>query len=141
MKAVLDTNLFVSAIISSQGKPAQILDAWRAGRFDLVMRGDIIEEVREVLGRPHLQRRHRWTGEEIDRFLDDLERLATITPGELAVRAIADDPDDNMYLACAVEGGADYIISGDRHLLQLGAFEGIEIVTPAQFWGILGRER
>ena len=140
MKVVLDTNLFVSATIASQGKPAQILDAWRARRFGLVIREDILEEIREVLCRPHIRKRHQWTQEEIDCFLDGLGEMATITPGELEVKAVADDPDDNMYLACAVEGEADYIVSGDQHLLKLGAFKGIQIITPAQFLDILEDE-
>lgn len=140
MKVVLDTNLFVSATIASQGKPAQILDAWRARRFGLVIREDILEEIREVLCRPHIRKRHQWTQEEIDCFLDGLGEMAIITPGELEVKAVADDPDDNMYLACAVEGEADYIVSGDQHLLKLGAFKGIQIITPAQFLNILEDE-
>ena len=140
MKVVLDTNLFVSATIASQGKPAQILDAWRARRFGLVIREDILEEIREVLCRPHIRKRHQWTQEEIDCFLDGLGEMAIITPGELEVKAVADDPDDNMYLACAVEGEADYIVSGDQHLLKLGAFKGIQIITPAQFLDILEDE-
>lgn len=140
MKAVLDANLFVSAAIASQGKPAQVLDAWRANRFGLVIREDILEEVREVLCRPHIRKRHQWTQEEIDSFLAGLGELATITPGELEVNAVTDDPDDNMYLACALEGEADYIVSGDQHVLKLGAFEGVKIVTPAQFLEILEGE-
>ena len=102
-----------------------------------------MEEIREVLCRPRIRERHQWTSEKIDRFLESLGELATITQGERGssaseeIEAIADDPDDDMYLACAVEGGADYIVSGDQHLLKLGTFEGIKIVTPAQFLEIL----
>jgi len=140
MKVVLDANLFVSAVLTSGGKPAQVLDAWRADRFELVIREDILEEIREVLSRPQIRKRHQWTEEELDRFLDDLRELASTTSGELHIEAIADDPDDNMYLACAIEGDADYIISGDQHLLKLGTFEGIKIITPAQFLEILKSE-
>jgi len=140
MKAVLDANLFVSAVLTSGGKPAQVLDAWRADRFELVIGEDIIEEVREVLSRPQIRERHQWSEEELGRFLGDLRELAFITSGKLDVEAITDDPDGNMYLACAIAGGADYIISGDRHLLKLGTFEGIKIVTPAQFLEILEGE-
>jgi len=140
MKVVLDANLFISATIESRGKPARILDIWRANRFDLVMRADIIEEIREVLGRPRIRERHQWTNEEIERFVDDLEELPIVTPGKLVVKAIADDPDDNMYLACAIEGEADYIVSGDQHLLRLGAYKGIRIVTPTQFLEIIEGE-
>ena len=56
-----------------------------------------------------------------------------MTPGKLQVRVIADDPDDNAVLACAKEGNAAYIVTGDRDLLSLGDYEGITIVTPVQF--------
>jgi uncharacterized protein len=137
MKAVLDANLFVSATITSQGKPAQVLDAWRARRFTLVIRGDILVEIREVLWRPPIRKRHQWTLEQIDGFLAGLGETAIVTSGELAVQAIAEDPDDNRYLACAVEGEADYLVSGDQHLLKLGRFKGILIITAAQFLEIL----
>ena len=137
MKVVLDANIFVSATVASKGKPAQILDAWRDGYFDLLVREDIIEEIREVLHRPRIQKRHQWTKEEINHFLNGLREFAIPTPGELVVEVIPDDPDDNMYVACAVEGEADYIVSGDRHLRKLGAYQGIPIVTPTQFLTIL----
>ena len=139
MKVVLDANLFVSAILSSQGNPAQILDAWRAHRFNLLIREDILEEIAEVLWRPHIRKRHGWTQAEIERFLAGLLEMAFLTPGELQVQAVPDDPDDDIYLACAIEGEADYVVSGDQHLLALGAFSGIQIVTPAQFVEVLAR--
>lgn len=137
MKVVLDANVFVSATIEPQGKPAQVLDAWRAGYFDLLVREDIIEEIGGVLVRPRIQKRHQWTEEEIVRFLSGLREFAILTPSELEVKVIADDPDDNMYLACAVEGEASYIVSGDHHLRKLGVYRGIPIVTPAQFLTLL----
>lgn len=60
-----------------------------------------------------------------------------ITPGELEVNEIENDPDDNIYLACAAEGAADYIVSGDSHLQDLITYQGIPIVTPRRFWEIL----
>lgn len=140
MRVVLDTNLFVSAIIESRGKPAQILDAWRAHRFDLILRDDLVQEIREVLGFPRIQKRHQWTQQDIETFLEILRGLAINTAGTLQLQVISEDPDDNMILACAVEGEADFIVSGDQHLLKLRAFRGIEIVAPAQFLAIIEDE-
>jgi len=140
MKAVLDANVFVSATISSHGKPAQVLDAWREGLFELILSADILEEIGEVLNRPAIRQRHRWSDAEIVRFLVGLGEWAIIAPPGPEVPAITDDPDDNRYLACAVPGGADYLVSGDQHLLTLGAFGGTWIVTPAQFLDILAGE-
>jgi len=60
-------------------------------------------------------------------------QVAVLTPGELAVEAVADDPADDLVLACALEGNADFIISGDKHLLNLRNYQGIKMVTPAEF--------
>lgn len=64
-----------------------------------------------------------------------------MTPGQVQVRVIADDPDDNAVLSCAKEGDAAYIVTGDGHLLSLGAYEGIRIVTPAKFLRALAEEQ
>jgi uncharacterized protein len=68
-----------------------------------------------------------------------LDAKADIAPGELAVEAIKDDPSDNIYLACAVEGKADFVVSGDAHLRNLKSFQAIRIVDPATFCLIIAR--
>ena len=141
MRVVLDANLFVSAVIESRGKPARILDAWRGDRFDLLIRQDILEEIGEVLRRPRIQKRHQWSAAQIARFLEGLKELAMVTSGEPKVEeGTVEDPDDRMYLACAVEGEAAYVVSGDQHLLRPGSFQGTLIVTPAQFLTVLEGE-
>jgi hypothetical protein len=137
MRAVLDANLFVSAAIEPRGQPAHVLDAWRAGLFDLVVSDAIIAEINEVLRRPRIQKRHRWMDEQIDQFVGTLRELAVVTPGSLLVAAVADDPDDDVYLACAIEGESDYVVSGDHHLRTLGTYRGVTIVSPAQFLAII----
>ncbi len=137
MKVVLDANLFVSAAIEAQGNPARILNAWRNDLFDLLLSEEIIREIKDVLGRPRIRKRHRWSEEQIVRFLDALRELATMTPGRLQVEAVSDDPDDNIYLACGIEGEADYIVSGDAHLRRVALYQGIPIVSPIQFLAVL----
>ena len=133
MRVVLDANQFVSAVLVSVGRPAQILHAWRNGRFELVVSPAILAEVHRVLNYPRLQRKHGWDEAQIDDFLLNLTSAATLMPGLLSLRVVLDDPTDDKYVACAVEAGAQYIVSGDEHLLQLGQYRGIEIVTPAFF--------
>jgi len=137
MKAVLDANIFVSAAIGSRGAPGQTMDTWRSGLFDLLIRDDIIVEIGEVLRHAQIKKRHGWDDKQIDDFLRILREVAIVTPGVLQVTAVAADPDDDMYLACAVEGEADYIVSGDEHLRQLGSYRGVPVVSPTQFLGIL----
>jgi len=141
MRVVLDANQFVSAVLVPAGHPAQILAAWRRGEFDLAISPPIIAEVRRVLLYPRLQREHGWDEAQVDSFLAGLLATATITPGEMEVQAVPDDPTDDKYVACALEAGADYIISGDEHLKRLGSYRGVQIVSPAVFLrDILGRQ-
>ena len=133
MRVVLDANQFVSAVLVPVGHPAQILQAWRAGHFELVLSPSILAEVRRVLLYPRLQQKHGWSEAQIDDFLISTTATAILVPGTLSVQAIPDDPTDDKYVACALEAGARYIVSGDKHLTQLEHYQGIKIVTPAFF--------
>jgi putative PIN family toxin of toxin-antitoxin system len=133
MRVVLDANQFVSAVLVPRGRPAQILRAWREKRFELKISPQSLAEVRRVLLYPRLQRKHGWSEEQINDFLIGIAAAATLTPGTLSVHAVPDDPTDDKYIACALEGSAQYIVSGDEHLTGLGRYQGIEIVTPAVF--------
>lgn len=139
MRAVLDANVLVSAVLQPIGNPALILDAWRSHGFDLLVSDAILAEVDDVLRRPRLRRRHGWTDDQIEAFVLMLGDVAIGVQGTRAVSADLDDPDDAKYLACAVAGGADYLVSGDNHLLTLIEYEGIRIVSPAVFRSILDK--
>jgi len=134
IKLVLDTNVLVSAILNPRGKPAFILKLALKGAVGLVISQAIIKETHKVLHYPKLiklLKKNGVTAKEVEAFIDNLDRIAEITKGELVLDVIKADPTDNIILACAVEGGADFIISGDSHLLTLANFEGIDIVEPA----------
>lgn len=133
MRVVLDANQFVSAVLVSHGHPAQILKAWREGRFELVVSPPILAEVRRVLLYPRLQRKHGWSEAEVDTFLDRLRAAARIVPGQLDLRVVPEDPTDDKYVSCTVEAGAEYIVSGDEHLKSLGEYQGVRILAPAAF--------
>lgn len=141
IRAVLDANVFVSALLSPRGFPSKILAAWHAERFHLVISPAILEEISRVFHFPKIALRHRWPEEKIRLFIEDLAHLAILTPGEPTLNVIAEDPSDNRYLECAVEGGAEYIVSGDQHLLQLATYQEIRILTPKEFLGVLARPR
>jgi uncharacterized protein len=137
MKAVLDVGQFVSATIQARGHPAQILAAWKAGRFELITSSAILDDLCRVLRYPRVRKRHRWTDEEIELFVDSIALAVTLTPGNLEVDAVAEDPTDNKVLACAVEGQADYVVASDDHLLELKRYSHIVIVSPRRFLDIL----
>jgi putative PIN family toxin of toxin-antitoxin system len=136
LKAVLDTNIFVSALIGRAGPSAQILDHWVEGRFDLYISDTILSEIEEARRRPAIVRRFRRSEEWIIQFLATLREAAPVVE-PVPVEAIPEDPPDNLILGTAIAARADYLVSGNDHLLALGRFEGVPIVTPRRFLEIL----
>ena len=140
MPIVLDANVFVSALISRKGAPTKLLEYWQEERFDVAISPAILREVQRVLHYPKLQQRYQLPEEGIQRLLRLLRRQAigVEPPEELTV--IQHDPTDNRYLECAIAGEADIIASGDHHLVELGEYQGIQILTPAGFLSLLRLE-
>lgn len=137
IRAVLDANVFVSAVLNPRGIPAKVLDAWRAEQFHLILSEAILEEIARVLLYPKIARRHRWPEARIQAFVEELAHLALVTPGLLKLTLIPEDPADTRYLECAVEGEAEYLVSGDQHLLRVGEYLGTRILTPKEFFSSL----
>lgn len=133
IRTVLDVNVIVSAVLTPAGIPAQILDAWRAERFVLLVSSPILEELARVLEYPRIARLHRWPRTKVREFASELAYLGIVTPGEIVLDVVRNDPADNRYLECAVEGAADYLVSGDQDLLDLHEHGGIRIVRPKTF--------
>jgi len=134
LRVVLDSNQFVSSVLVRQGLPAQVLDAWRRREFLLITSPFIIAEIRSTLSYPRIRRKYPLTDDDVERLVTLLEQDALVVPDELDVTgAIPADSTDDMVLACAVEGQADLIVSGDHHLLSLGEYQGIPIVTAREF--------
>jgi hypothetical protein len=139
-RIVIDTNILVSAILTPKGNPAKILKFILEGKLNLIISPAILEETRRVLRYPRLVKllkKNKITLNEVYGFLDKLSRIAVITPGQLNIDVIQDDPSDNKILACGQEGEADFIISGDHHLTDLKTFQGIKIVHPSAFLKIV----
>jgi len=139
-KVVLDANQYASALIKPRSNSARLIELVYEGRFGLLISAPIVEEVRRILSYPKLQKLHGRTSDEIDLFLKKLEKIAIITPAQLSVAAIKEDPTDDKYLACALEGQADFIVSGDHHLTSLKQFRGIRILHPAAFLEAIAQE-
>ncbi|MBE0431038.1 MAG: putative toxin-antitoxin system toxin component, PIN family [Dehalococcoidia bacterium] len=137
LRVVLDTNVLVSALINPHGKPAQIMDGVLAGRIRLFVSPSIVTELERVLGYPKLMKRHGLEGDELKQFVLDLLSVMILVSAEETIELIADDPSDNKYLSCALAARADFIVSGDVHLLKLGEHRGIRVVSAAQFIDIM----
>lgn len=126
-RLVLDTNMLVSAALTD-GPPRRLLRACIGGVHTLLASTATIGEFAEVLARP----KFRLTAPEVRRAVTVLAQTAELVETTSRFAVIAADPDDDRFLEVAVDGEADLLVSGDRHLLGLGAFSGISIVTPAQ---------
>jgi len=138
MRAVLDTNVVVSGVIKEEGSSGQILRLFfQERKFIAVTSLDILAEIREVLRRDKIRKYHAWTDEQIDTFVAFLYTQSIVTEGQLTVDIVTRDREDNKFLACAQEGNADYIVTGDNDLLQVNSYEGTRIIPPAAFLAIL----
>ena len=142
IRIVLDTNVFVSALLIPDSPPARILEFALKGNLRLVMSPGIIKEIGSVFNYPRLKKsmkQHHLTDGEVTDAILQLIKIATITPGTEIASGACRDPADDMVLSCAVEGQADFVISGDQDLIKLESYEGIKIVTPAIFLQIIAK--
>lgn len=133
LRAVPDTNIIVSGTISSSGAPFEVLEGWRHRRFTLVTSPPILKEVERVFEYSRIKKAYGLDAKTIDQILARLVKYSAVIPGELTVTEIKDDPADDLFLACAVEGEADFIVTGDRHLLEVGTYRGVWIKTAQRF--------
>jgi putative PIN family toxin of toxin-antitoxin system len=133
IRIVLDTDLFVSALLKPDSNPDIILHLVKDEKVLLLMSDSICHEISRVLTYPKIRKRLTVSDEELKNFVQLFGTVAIITPGTLNLPPIDADPDDTKYLVCAVEGHADYIVSGDHHLTDLVMYRGIRIVTPVDF--------
>lgn len=133
MRVVLDTNTLVSGVISPGGLPRRLLDGARAQVFELCSSATLLAELLDVLSREKFAARLAQAGLTPQGIVGELRRLAYMAAPQAVPRVIENDADDDHVLACALAGRADLIVSGDRHLHNLGGqYQGIPIVTAAQ---------
>jgi uncharacterized protein len=133
IRAVLDTNVLVSALTHPHGRVAPLWRAARDRRYQLLVSPAIISEVGKAL-----RTVFRWDERRITNRLKLLSKIGEIIVPRTSLNVVSNDPDDNRILECAVEGTADVIVSGDRHLRNLKSYQGIPIMRPVDFLRTLG---
>ncbi len=140
VKVVLDANQYVSALLKPGSKPDKIFRLLYAGHIRLLISPRIVREIKRVLLYKKVRKYHNRTPKQVGKFLEGLIRVAEVTPGRLRLEVVKDDPTDDKYLECALEGQADFIISGDHHLTDLRSFRGVRIVDPSTFLRLIEYE-
>jgi putative PIN family toxin of toxin-antitoxin system len=129
VKVVLDTNVVLSGFFF-RGVPGRILEAWRDGRIVLVLSASILAEYREA----GAELECRYGGSDLEAFAALIVMNSEVidAPAEFAEQ-VCSDPDDDKFLACALAAGVKVIVSGDRALLGVSGWNGIDVVTPRRF--------
>lgn len=131
-RIVLDTNVLISAILFN-GPPRTILELLINGSISCSLSLAILDELRDVLQRP----KFGFAPEQALHVLEELHTVCDVINPASRIDRVTADPDDNIILECAVESKADYIISGDGHLLAVTTFRGIPIVSPSGYLKIV----
>ena len=128
MTIVVDTNVIISALLFG-GNPQRVLEMVITQTVRMAVSRKMLDEVAGVLQ----GRKFRYPYEVALSIVREIESISDLVVPVRRIEAIGPDPYDDMVLECAVTADADYIVTGDAHLLELKEFEAIRIVTPAQF--------
>lgn len=138
MRAVLDTNVVISATLIRDGIEDRILRAWQRGAFDVVLSPQILDEMGRALSYEKF-RKARWMAEEkMVALLQSLAQESLLVPGKVRVE-VSRDPEENKFLEAAIEARAQYVVTGDKDLLDLKIYRHVRIVRPAAFLKIVRR--
>lgn len=139
VRVVVDANIYVSALMKTEGLPSQALRTIIEERnFELVLSEAILEELKRILFYKKIRTRIKRTDQELLSWLDALCLIAHLAmPRHSYPPLVLEDPDDDVYLIAALETHASFLISGDQHLLKMKKFENIQIVTAAEFLALI----
>ncbi len=133
LRAVVDTNLFISGIFAKDSLSAQLQDLWINQDFELITSIEIIKEVSRVLTYPRIRENFKPKDESIKRFFRLIFRKVDISKDIYSTGRITEDQTDNKFLACALEKNADYIVSRDPHLRNIKHYHAIQIIDAKTF--------
>jgi len=140
MRITLDTNILVSAFISKEGQPAKILDlVLTFQEIRLVLSETILREFREVMLREEVRERFGYSARDVESFVQHLRGVSSMVAVKSRFKMVKADPNDDIVVNTAVDGKAEWIVSGDVHLRRMRVFRGIRIVNPRQMLRIVSR--
>lgn len=138
MRAVIDTNILVRAMLKPEGSVGPVIDFLRNGGYVFLYSEATLSELIDVLSRPRMVHRYGLTASEVDALCALVIRRGELVEPGRTITACR-DPKDNKFLEVAVAGRADAIVTGDEDLVVLDPFEGIPLIQPAQFLRLLSK--
>ena len=127
-RVVLDTNVYISAMVFG-GTPRRIVDLARAGQVETYISAPILLEVAEKL-----QNKFGWQVGRVEKAVKAIARLAKVVKPEVNYKVVKADADDNKIIECAAAVKADWVVTGDKHLLDLKKWGKVKMVKPKDFW-------
>ena len=140
MKAVLDTSVLAAAFLARGGVNDQVLQAG-GENYELCLSEGILEELRRVLlTYRRIRDRYRYSDEDVEEFIRNLRGLGYVVTEWPEIQVIKEDPADDMILACALATNAEYVVSKDAHLKNLGEYRGVKLVSTDEFLQLLRRK-
>ena len=140
-KAVFDSGVLVSAFLSKKGVSAELLHLAHQEFFQIFLCEEIFEEIRRVLlTYPHIRDRYFYSNRQVAMFCQGLRDATDLVNRLPTIKAVINDLNDDMIVACAVKARADFIVSRDEDLLELKKYKGIKVVSPEEFMEILRKE-
>lgn len=135
---VLDTNVWVSAMIWG-GSPASVMRAAEDDRILIILSEAIVEEIVHTLAYRQLREIYEDVGVRREELVETVLRIGKTVEVKTKLNLVREDSSDNKFLECAMDGGADYLVSGDEHLLRIGRYQRIRIVSVRQLLEILDK--
>lgn len=135
--AVLDTNIFIRLALGRSLYAQRARQAWLDGLFVVASSISILSEVERVLHYPEVRDDYHLSDDDLARFLQLIRDSVFLTDDLYEVDRVVADPTDNKFLACALESGADYLISEDHHLREIKHYHGTQIIGFDQLSSLL----
>lgn len=131
MKLVLDTNIFISGIISPKSNAGKIIGAWEANNIEIITSDELIEEIKQVLKYPKIAKLVKWNDAKVEEFADYLHFFTTVVDISKIDYHFQQDPNDNHVIKTFIAGKCDYLMTGDKALLSLAGE--INVITLSDF--------
>jgi putative PIN family toxin of toxin-antitoxin system len=135
-KVVLDANVWVSALLWG-GKPAEIVRAAEEGKVCIITSEEIIGEISQVLNYPKLRKVYQAAGLRHEDLIEAVLKVVKFVKVTEKVNVVVEHPADDKFIECALAAGADYIVSGDKHMLKIGGYKKTPILSVSEFLLVL----
>lgn len=135
IRVVLDVNVIVSGFPQTSGIPATLIDRWLRREYEVFTSEHIVAGVIRAWNKPYF--RSRYAQGEVDRAIALLRRRTTIVSPLPVPTGVADDLEDDLVLGTGLAANASHLVTGDRGLLRLATYEGLEMISPRDFLSVL----